>query len=111
MESGDVNFDAKLGRDPTEAGFVHGPDGRPLAAIGHPFPPCSSRSPTHNGKFHESAYPHVITGFDGGFGFTAQTEPFRVFVSDARGFAEAEDKMLARSPELTIHPGSDSRGP
>ncbi len=58
----------------------------------------------YNGKFHETGYPQVITGADGRFGFPAQTEPFRVFVQHAQGFAEADQKALAGSPKLTIHP-------
>ena len=33
-----------------------------------------------------------------------QTEPFRVFVYHASGFAEADQKTLVGSPDLTVHP-------
>ncbi len=104
MEAGDVTFDARLEPGAGPAGVVHGPDGRPLAAATVVLSTRSLRAQLYNGKFHETAYPQVITGTDGRFGFPAQTEPLRVFVSHARGYAEADDKTLAQSPDLTIRP-------
>ena len=64
----------------------------------------SLRAQLYNGKFHEGAYPRVLTGADGRFSFPAQTEPFRVFVDHESGFAEADEKTLAGSSHLTIQP-------
>jgi peroxiredoxin len=103
MEAGDVTFDAKLEPGAGPSGVVHGPDGRPLAGATAVLSTRSLRAQLYNGKFHETGYPQVVTGADGRFAFPAQIEPFRVFVNHTQGFAEADDKTLARSSELTIH--------
>ncbi len=103
MEAGDVTFDAKLEPGSGPSGVVHGSDGRALAGATVVLSTRSLRAQLFDGKFHETGYPQVVTGADGRFGFPAQTEPFRVFVYHDRGFAEADEKALARSPMLTIH--------
>ena len=104
MEAGDVAFDARLEPGVGPSGVVHGPDGRPLAGAAVILSTKSLRAQLYNGKFHEGAYPQVLTGADGRFSFPAQTEPFRVFVDHASGFAEADEKTLAGSSHLTIQP-------
>jgi hypothetical protein len=104
MEAGDVTFDARLEPGEGPSGVVHGPDGRPLAGAAVILSTRSSRAQLYNGRFHEGAYPRVLTGADGRFGFPAQTEPFRVFVDHDSGFAEADEKALAASTPLTIRP-------
>ena len=104
LEAGDVTFDARLEPGSGPSGVVHGPDGRPLAGATVVLSTRSLRAQLYNGKFHETGYPQVVTGADGRFRFPAQIEPFRVFVHHAQGFAEADQKTLAGSPDLTIHP-------
>jgi RNA polymerase sigma factor (sigma-70 family) len=104
MEAGDVAFDARLEPGVGPSGVVHGPDGRPLAGAAVILSTKSLRAQLYNGKFHEGAYPRVLTGADGRFTFPAQTEPFRVFVDHENGFAEANEKALADASPLTIRP-------
>ena len=104
LEAGDVTFDARLEPGSGPSGVVHGLDGRPLAGATVVLSTRSLRAQLYNGKFHETGYPQVLTGADGRFRFPAQIEPFRVFVHHAQGFAEADQKTLAGSPDLTIHP-------
>jgi RNA polymerase sigma factor (sigma-70 family) len=104
IEAGDVTFDARLESGVGPSGVVKGPDDRPLAGAVVILSTKSSRAQFYNGKFHERAYTQVLTGADGRFSFSAQTEPFRVFVDHASGFAEADEKTLAGSPQLTIQP-------
>ena len=104
MEAGDVAFDARLEPGVGPSGVVHGPDGRPLAGAAVILSTKSLRAQLYNGKFHEGAYPRVLTGADGRFSFPAQTEPFRVFVDHDSGFAEADEKTLAGPSPLTIRP-------
>ena len=104
MEAGDVTFDAKLEPGAGPSGVVHGPDGRPLAGATVILSTRSLRAQLYNGKFHETGYPQMVTGSDGRFVFPVPTEPFRVFVHHDKGFAEVDQKALAASPELTIHP-------
>jgi RNA polymerase sigma factor (sigma-70 family) len=103
-EAGDIAFDAKLEPGEGSSGVVHGPAGRPLAGASVILSTKSLRAQLYNGRFHEGAYPRVITAADGRFGFPAQNEPFRVFVDHANGFANADEKTLARSSTLTIQP-------
>ena len=104
MEAGDATFDARLEPGAGPSGIVHGLDGRPLAGATVILSTRSLRAQLYNGKFHEGAYPQAVTGADGSFHFPFQTEPFRVFVDHAQGFAEADEEALARSSHLTIHP-------
>jgi RNA polymerase sigma factor (sigma-70 family) len=102
MEAGDVAFDARLEPGEGPSGVVNGADGRPLAGAVVTLSTKSLRAQLYNAKFHEGAYPQVVTGADGRFSFAAQVEPFRVFVEHASGFAEADEKALASSAALTI---------
>jgi RNA polymerase sigma factor (sigma-70 family) len=104
MEAGDVAFDASLEPGEGPSGVVHGPDGRPLAGAAVILSTNSLRAQLYNGKFHEGAYPRVLTGADGRFTFPAQTEPYRVFVDHESGFAEADEKTLAGRSPLVIRP-------
>lgn len=104
MEAGDVTFDARLEPGVGPTGIVVGSDGKPLAGAKVVLSTKSLRAQLYNGKFHEGAYPQVVTDPDGRFAFPAQTEPYRVFVDHAQGFAEADEKALASSPQLTIQP-------
>jgi RNA polymerase sigma factor (sigma-70 family) len=104
MEAGDVTFDARLEPGVGPSGVVHGLDGRPLAGAVVILSTRSLRAQLYNGKFHETAYPEVLTGADGRFRFPAQTEPFRVFVDHASGFADADEKTLAHSSPLAVEP-------
>jgi hypothetical protein len=104
MEAGDVAFDARLEPGEGPSGVVRGRDGRPLAGAAVILSTKSLRAQLYNGKFHEGAYPRVLTGADGRFRFPAQIEPFRVFVDHESGFAEADEKSLAGASPLTIQP-------
>jgi RNA polymerase sigma factor (sigma-70 family) len=104
LEAGDVAFDVRLEPGAGPAGVVHGPDGRTLAGALVIVSTKSLRAQLYNGKFHEGAYPEVRTGADGRFSFPAQTEPFRVFVDHESGYAEADEKALAATSDLTIQP-------
>ena len=104
MEAGDATFDAILEPGVGPSGVVIGADGRPLAGATVILSTKSLRAQLYNGKFSENGYPQVLTGADGRFSFPAQSEPFRVFIDHASGFAEADAKTLAGSPELTIQP-------
>jgi hypothetical protein len=102
MEAGDVAFDAALEPGEGPSGVVRGLDGRLLAGTVVILSTKSLQAQLYNGKFHESAYPRVLTGADGRFRFPAQTEPFRVFVDHESGFAEADEKALAGGSPLVI---------
>jgi hypothetical protein len=104
MEAGDVAFDAKLEPGIGPRGVAHGADGRPLAGASVILSTKSLRAQLYNGKFHEGGYPQALTEADGRFSFPAQSEPFRLFVDHASGFAEADEKSLAGSPNLSIQP-------
>jgi RNA polymerase sigma factor (sigma-70 family) len=104
MEAGDVTFDARLEPGEGPSGVVHGSDGRPLVGAAVILSTTSVRAQLFNGRFHESAYPRVLTGADGRFTFPAQTEPFHVFVDHESGFAAADARTLAGSSPLAIRP-------
>jgi protocatechuate 3,4-dioxygenase beta subunit len=104
MEAGDVTFDATVEPGSGPTGMVHGRDGQPLAGASVILSTKSLRAQLHNGTFHEGGYPLAVTEADGRFAFQPQTEPFRVFVDHATGFAQADEKALAASPTLTVHP-------
>ena len=110
MEAGDVTFDTRLEPGVGPTGVVHGPDGRPLSGAAVILSTRSLRAQLYNGKFHEGAYPRVLTDADGVFRFPAQTEPFRVFVDHAIGFAEADSNSLAGSDVLTLKPWGRIQG-
>ncbi len=104
MEAGDVTFDARLEPGVGPSGLVHGRDGRPLAGAAVILSTKSLQAALYNGKFHETAYPRVLTDADGRFRFPVQTEPFHVFVHHENGFAEANEKALADASPLIIRP-------
>ncbi len=104
LEAGDVTFDARLERGDGPSGVVHGPDGRPLAGAVVVLSTRSLQAQIYNGKFHEAAYPRVVTGSDGRFLFPAQVERFRVFVDHESGFAEVDGQQLAGAAPLVVRP-------
>jgi hypothetical protein len=81
---------------------VLGLDGRPLRGASVVLSTRSQRAQLYNARFHEGGYQQVVTGANGRFSFPAQSEPFRVFVDHATGFAEADEKALTNSTQLTI---------
>ncbi len=110
MEAGDVAFDVRLEPGVGPSGVVRGLAGRPLAGAAVVLSTKSLRAQLCNGKFHEGGYPQVLTGADGRFSFSAQTEPFRVFVDHESGFAEADERALAGRSPLTIQPWARIEG-
>ncbi len=110
MEAGDVAFDTQLEPGVGPTGVVHGPDGRPLSGAAVIVSTKSLRAQLYNGKFHETAYPRVLTGADGRFRFPAQNEPFRLFVDHETGYAEADEKSFAASEVISLKPWGRIQG-
>jgi len=91
-------------RAPEMADVIVAPGMNPVELRLGPGHLVRGRVVNRQGKPLDGANPRVVTGKDGRFSFPAQTEPFRVFVDHESGFAEADEKTLADSPQLTIKP-------
>ena len=104
MEAGDVTFDAKLEPGAGPSGVVHGPDGRPLAGATVILSTRSLRAQLYNGKFHETGYPQVVTGPMAGSSSRPRPSHSGSSCITTKGLRKSDQKALAASPELTLHP-------
>jgi Carboxypeptidase regulatory-like domain len=104
MEAGDAVFDARLEPGVGPSGMVRSANGQPLAGAAVTLSTKSLRAQLYNGNFHAGAYPQVLTDAGGRFSLLPQTEAFRLFVDHPSGFADVDEKTLASSPNVTVHP-------
>ncbi|HUU92264.1 MAG TPA: hypothetical protein VM238_13780, partial [Phycisphaerae bacterium] len=108
-DEGDVTYDFKLVAGKTIVGRLIDEQSKPVVDAEVFVSSRSSNVSMQNGK-SMFATVSMKTVEDGRFWVRPQGEPFAVFVFDRRGYAEATEEQLEKSPDVALQPWAAVEG-
>lgn len=105
LDGKEKNLSFKLVKGEGIKGVVIGTDGKPAAGVEVLMATPSCRVQVRNGRVPEYALSevvHVVSGADGAFSFTPQTESFLLLAIHDSGYAKVTDAELKTNSQITL---------